>query len=332
MDFHLDYIQATVTTPSHSVLGTIARQASHLGLVGKAELPGLHGYENRVEFVTEDGGRHLAVMFGGYNPGTNIRGSGHLSDKIAQLIRTCSPEFKISRVDVAVDLSREGLYSDIKAKVLPFCALHGIQVTMWTDPNNPEMGETIYIGGKNSPVRWRIYQKGYEQLAKGHASADDFDPHWVRIEAQIRPEKRDKARFTTMKPHEMLGYALWSRRLLAELFDFHVDQVKRERRSPNDFWEKVQYGLSGQAYGGVFVRGGAFLELLDGNPAPTNRQAIEAFCNHAYAHLLAAVDPDAPAEMGFEVLDAATYWAEVMASSQAAVEAERAKESARAEV
>lgn len=321
MQFHFDWYQASVQKPSATCLAEVARRMQLLGLVGKEELKGLHSYEYRTEFLSDDGSRHLALMWGGYNPGTNIRGSGHLSEQVADLIRSIAPDHKVSRVDVCVDLSAEGLWPAIKEKVLAFCVLNNVKTHLESDPNNPDMGETLYVGGKKSGYFWRIYQKGFEQLAKGRCSADDFDPHWVRIEAEIKPETRDKARFSRMTPEQMLGYARWGRLLLQELLCFEVAQIKRIRSDKNDFWQKAQYGLSGQAYGGAFIRGGAFLALLDGNKAPTGRDAVRAFLAHAEQYLLSGMDnPDAPVELPFEILDAAAYWSQLEAAETSNLE------------
>lgn len=306
MSFHFDWYQGSIASPPQDVLGPLGLIASDLGLVGREEKPGLHGYGTRLEFVCEDGGRHVSMMFGGSNPGTNLRGSGSMAVPIADFMRSNFPVHKVSRADVAMDLSEEGLFSNLKAIALAHAAQNNISTRLISDPNKPEEGETLYVGGKTSPLTWRIYQKGFEQLAKGRCKPEEVDRNWVRIEAEIKPLTRDKLRFSTIGPQEMLGYARWSRILAAEILALDLEPIYRSERDASSFWIAARYGV--ESYGNALMRAGIFeLAAYHGQLEPTNSEAIDQVVHMIRAHLRNLYPDNKPFDPGFEVLDAIRF-------------------------
>lgn len=300
--FQFDYYGCNIPQPHAHVLAHLASQSERLGLVGQEESYGRNGYKRKVEFLTPDGLRHLEVAYGG-NPGTYVRGSGCLAAPVAEIVRAWSPDHKVSRFDVCLDVSGQGLFSEMKALALGVAAECGIKTSLRTDPLHPEQGETLYLGSRNSPMFGRIYQKGHEQDARGNKGQD---LNLVRYELEVKPQTRDKAAFSKISPDEAAGYARWSRQLVKALTEMDVTPIQRAKVLQNDFWTVAQHGL--YSYGNSFMRSGFFdLVANHGVLEPSNSSVIEAAIDLVRDYMLARYPNDKPFDPGFEVFEAINH-------------------------
>jgi len=85
-------------------------------------------------------------------------------------------------------------------------------------PRDGDRGITTYWGATSSRVMVRCYEAGKmkERLHLGR-------PHWVRLEAQVRPGKSaEKAAAASLSPLELWGFAGWSRRVAETLSQVDV--------------------------------------------------------------------------------------------------------------
>lgn len=303
MSFHFDFYGASLALDSFEVIGHFADRADQLGIVAQASNRGRNGYGMRRDFITDDGMCHLNIQYGGANQGTYVGGSGILAEPVAEIVRALSPAHKVSRADVCMDLSQEGLFGEIKGRALAHARKHNLEPHFQGNPNRPEEGETLYLGSRKSPVFLRIYQKGWEQAKKMGKKVGPEDPHWVRIEPELKPRTRDKAKFCTLSPVEMLGYGRWLRLFADEILSLNIEPVRRAEQEHKTFLQKAEYGL--QSYGNSFMRCGAFVLAVEhGLMNPTNEEMIEAFLHHASTVLRRRYPPNGIRfNPGFEAIE-----------------------------
>ena len=220
-------------------------------------------------------GMHISSFNGGINLGTNVRGSGTQAEIVSHLIRVNWPDHKVSRVDVAWDVSEAGAYAAMRAVALDVAsAVKPVPVATkeYADPLAPESGSTLYLGGIKSPLRCRIYQKGYQMQAIGKA-VNGFDPNWVRLEFQIKPRTGDKQKFSTLEPADCIGYSKWARELVHRILGLDLEPIKQAKRAMRSVDERVAYMT--QTYSRVLMTSGVLAMIYDhGVTKPTNADAI----------------------------------------------------------
>lgn len=286
MSFHFDFYGASIPLDSFEVLAHFSDQSEKLGIIAQSVARGRNGYQMRHDFLTDDGMCHLNIQYGGVNQGTYVGGSGILAEPVAEIVRAFSPAHKVSRADVCLDLSQEGLFGEIKERALSHARKHNLEPDHRWNPNRPEEGETLYLGSRKSPVFLRIYQKGWEQAKKMGKKVGPEDPHWVRIEPELKPRTRDKAKFSTLSPIEMLGYGRWLRLFADDVLSLNIEPVRRAEQEHRTFLQKAQHGLE-QYHRSNMSLGAWLLAVEHGYLNPTNEEMIDSFLAHARKVMLA---------------------------------------------
>lgn len=272
--YFFDYYQCSVSATPDEVFAAI--KASKMA-VGYKDEDGYRNYESSRSYLDRDGSCHIQVMWGG-NPGVNIRGSGHCAEGISKLVRKNWPKHKVSRVDVACDVRDAGSYvkfRDIAIGVARDVKPKPVSTTEIADPTAPLKGSTLYLGGLKSPVRLRIYQKGFEQFAKALIKEGEIDENWTRAEFQIKPRTRDKAKFAHLGPEECIGYSKWGRAFMLEIAGIEIERVERDEGPAKYADEKTHYAAV--TYSKAFMTAGILSMIYDhGVVEPKNSDAIEA--------------------------------------------------------
>lgn len=151
------------------------------------------------------------IMWGGH-PGFHgvhvvIRGGVECSYAV-DMFRSGFPDHKPSRVDVALDWQDEGVFDLLTNAALSVARKHGLATSLQGDWVDSERGRTLYVGSTQSTHRLRVYEKGYEQRAKGVDPDAPLD--WVRTEFQVRPDRRAKAIVSRMSPCEVAASTAWT--------------------------------------------------------------------------------------------------------------------------
>jgi len=305
-----DWYQATIPTPASEVIAHFEGQAASLGLVARQDRPGKNNWQASARYLSGDGICHFEIQHGG-NPGTQVRGSSFLAPATADHVRSHWPDHQVSRVDACIDLRGAGLFRNIKETTAAFVDTYypaesdkKLKNKLIRDLVDDEAGETIYIGDKKkSPIFWRIYQKGYEQIATGATRILDQDT--VRIEAEVHPgrsgSKADKQRFATVQPDDVFGAGRWSRMLIKDLVGLDPTPIKRAERESNVYLQKALYGI--ESYGNNFMKAALF-ELHQTCPGflPTNESIIDEWLAIQRDHMRHRYPNKTPFDPGFEIL------------------------------
>lgn len=181
---------------------------------------GFHTFAQRMAIKDAGGHEVGAVQFGGYQ-GDRVmfEVKGEHSPKAVEALRERF-EHRVTRVDSCADFDAPGAFEGLLGACTEVKKDHGIYGSKdgdWDD--HPEMGRTLYLGAKTSPVRMRLYEKGkqpeYLHLDK---------PNWCRIEAQVRPKSPEaKVNFSKLSALEVWGAGKWTRDLAARVLEAHVD-------------------------------------------------------------------------------------------------------------
>ena len=181
---------------------------------------GFHTFGQRLA-IKDSGGHEVgAVQYGGYQGDRLMfEVKGELTPKAVEALRERF-EHRVTRVDSCADFDAPGAFDRLLGACNEVKKGHGIYGTKdgdWED--HPEMGRTLYMGAKTSPVRLRLYEKG-KQPDYVHLSR----PDWCRIEAQVRPKSAEaKEEFSKLSALEVWGAGKWTRALAAKVLEAHVD-------------------------------------------------------------------------------------------------------------
>lgn len=255
-----DWYQGTIPHPVADVLEVLAGLAP--GLVLSHER-GMHGYQSTAVLGNEAEGSVAKLWHGGTHEHPHAVLSGEWAQPGAQAIRAAFPVHSVSRLDVREDFSDVGAYDRIlpfmvdaseRYKVKPDCRGD------WAVKNNE--GRSFYLGATQSAVRMRLYDKRTEMLSKYATDSDrqlivrarNIPDQLARLEAQIRPEKKDaKLRFATIEPIEALGASRWMREVWRAVAGLELTpvQVGRGYRESDDERARKFMLLH---YGGVLRR------------------------------------------------------------------------------
>lgn len=208
---------------------------------------GRYGYA--LGLAVEVGGVELALVLFGAAQGAEVHveipGAG--CDSLVDVLRRRWPLHGVSRVDVAVDF--QGDFEALDAVVLAAVG-HRVSHQLIT---NSEGGATRYLGAPSSDCRVRVYKKT-EQLRATYGYALGVPDGIIRIEAQIRPGSRDKARFATLTPAQAMAYRALSRHVAAVVVPDAVTRWDGEtvHKRPSS-WQQTLEGLARQ-YGPSLAR------------------------------------------------------------------------------
>lgn len=149
-------------------------------------------------------------------PNLTIKGGKGLCATLAPELQEAFPGMRATRIDVALDviardesefralikMSRDF----VKSRDMCPVELDGVQT--------PEHGRTIYVGGRESPVMLRVYEKGKHENAKAVKAGREpsADPLWLRMEFQFQKiPTHKKVAFSAMAPAELVCAHVWPR-------------------------------------------------------------------------------------------------------------------------
>lgn len=153
---------------------------------------------------------------------------GTMSEQVITQIRAKVPDHNCTRVDSAHDIDVPGAWDDLLAVMMDVKAEFKLKGERRGDWDFPDDGRTQYLGAPTSPVRVRLYEKG-KQPEYRHACREN----WVRIEAQVRPQKESRRAFASLDASEVWGASKFTRELAVRAFAldagvFPAGGVKRE--------------------------------------------------------------------------------------------------------
>ncbi len=167
----------------------------------------------------------------------HVIASGFYSPLVALIVQDF--QHSVSRVDVATDISGVDLFDVLLSLSRRFCSSRGLNRTVIA-PDLPDLGSTIYIGSRASPVFVRVYQVGLLRAkVEGRTGDDisDLERSAVRVELEYKPNHRDAKRaVSTLSPSEVVCSAGWASEFFSLVFgtDFHPIVVPKPRNNDRD--------------------------------------------------------------------------------------------------
>lgn len=135
--------------------------------------------------LDRDGERLVSIHWGRKYSAPLVEATGWKARLAVPAIRGLNVPHKVSRADIALDLTEFLPYEEIASLALTVARAHGVSTDTrgdWFDGG--KNGRTLYLGSPSSAARARIYEKGKEAKA-------DLDV--TRIEVQLRPPSTAKA-------------------------------------------------------------------------------------------------------------------------------------------
>lgn len=264
-----DWYQATIPEASD-----IATDALRSGLPGCKDVrtcdKGGNGYLNSVVFLDSRGGELGRMMTGG-NAHPNFRSTSHRAPAAARLIRDVWPVHRVTRMDVALDYTGEGVFDHLHGIAHAVAERNRLKTGLMLQPDLLERGRTYRIGSPTSPVMVRLYEKGlHESQTRGR----DEDPDWTRLELQVRPQKAAKAVFASVEPAAAWGASRWTSQLIEAVMGEEPARIDVNPRQESE-WERTQASLV-QQYGRHALAGG-FRAAGGPDREVTTEAAIEAY-------------------------------------------------------
>jgi hypothetical protein len=175
---------------------------------------------------------------------THVQGSGSESEWLVGLVRSAWPVHRVSRGDACQDWSHAKAWRWVSKLALRVAAERKIATSTVGDWVTARDGRTLYLGAPSSYVRARVYEKG-KQLGA--------DPHWVRLEIQVRPAGQGKYALSTAEPAQLMECAQWTRDLARAIGLPELEAVRvRDPWTPTDDERSLSWCL--QQYGALFER------------------------------------------------------------------------------
>lgn len=276
-----DWYQATIDAPPQTIIDQV--MASLDGAHDVEQLArGGSGYRHTA-LVRDRGQDTLAtLLFGSMNAAPNLRGTSHNAVPIADLIRKHWPNHSVSRLDVAEDMTAEGLFENIEDRMRKIARGHGLESGLSFIPDCLEKGRTYRVGAPMSATMVRLYEKGLEQRGKGVA---DADPNHVRLEIQARPQKTAKQRFATIEPVAVWGSSKWTQHLAQDVMALDVERLNLRPREETDL-ERTTAHVVHQFRQHAIKHGTVIGETEHGLVMPSARDAITLWGERLIADMI----------------------------------------------
>lgn len=222
--FRFDWYQAT-----------LPRELEPLRVLGWARCFGepkpckaMHGYD-----VAFDCGSQVKILYGGHSGQYGVHVIIHGGDACQEAVesfRAAFPVHRPSRVDVCLDALGDDAWKEMSGLGRKAALKHKIQTMVYGDWLEKKRGRTLYIGGRKSIYRARIYEKGHEMRIKGKMPDAPLD--WVRLEFQIRPPRHNREVVATMTPDQLARSGRWARHICAGLETMTAEVVRLNTRRP----------------------------------------------------------------------------------------------------
>lgn len=239
-----------VNFDAYSATSRALKVESALGIVWHPggqirEVRAHHGFGQRWSVKDEETGEETGSVSTGGTHGdlVMIEVKGCRTPDFVPKLRAEVPEHNCTRVDACVDFDRPGAWDDLLGILLTVKADQKLKGEKRGDWDYPEDGRTMYLGATSSAVRCRLYEKGKQP---GYRSADR--ENWVRLEAQVRPEKDARRAYSTISAADVWGASRWTKRIAAEAFSLDVGAFPASGvKKDSDFerrwqWLVAQYG------------------------------------------------------------------------------------------
>lgn len=181
-------------------------------------------------FLPNDPEPLMIVSYGGNgNADPYFQSKGHHAHQVFEAMRKHFPVHKVTRMDVAVDFIKDGVYSEISGFMAAIHQTKGI-MTRTINHDVPDMGRTHYLGARASRVMIRLYEKDKQLESMGKS----FRVGHVRLEMEVKPKGRaDKTKWATVSLEQAWGASPTSAKLIADVLSIGAKPIRREPKIVN---------------------------------------------------------------------------------------------------
>ncbi len=247
-----DYYTATIDAPPEVVINTLRQLGNDM--VDATSLARSYRYQQGFKVQHERNGTVATICTGGNGSRTLAFASGENTDEFVQLVRSeWTDNHFVTRADSAQDFIQPKSFNKLQKVCKTIAKAYRLQFPSFADALNPTAGRTQYIGSPSSNFRGRLYEKGYEQLArmKWHPVGLRFrtpegelvEPDdWVRLELQVRPQGDDaKYLAAHSTPEQFWGFSHWTHELASKTMALELERItlRQHKHLAND--EKLRW-------------------------------------------------------------------------------------------
>lgn len=250
-----DWYQGTVRAAPGAVLEALGGLAESGRWEHLKRAP--FGYDVGQRLVDGDG-QVCQVWWGGMHEHPHAVFSGESAPAGADVLRSAfAGKHSVSRVDVCIDYAEPGAYDRLQDSALGVAQARGVKVGTAGDHLLTKQGRTVYLGGRGSHTRLRIYDKAAElrdQFANNLTKLLEVPDDLARLEVQVRPQTpAAKAAAAEADPVSLMGSAAWMRELMRQVAGLELAPFVAGR-----LWREADddraYAAVLAQYGGMFER------------------------------------------------------------------------------
>lgn len=262
-----DWYQATVEAKPDEVISTLLKLGHE---VRTADGPAkAYRYKQGWEIHDNQKGVVARIFAGGNGDKPHVLASSDSTDAFVDLVRNeWSEKHLVTRMDAAQDFNEAGAYRRLRRVARKVAKGHRMSFPSVCDELNHKAGRTQYIGSKKSDYLGRLYEKGFEQLAKvkvqcpwasvetitNTVTGEQVKPEdWVRLELQARPQGEQARRLASVcTPEQAWTFTDWTQELAREAMALDLERFYVRTRKMSKDEEALRWMC--QQYGGMLSR------------------------------------------------------------------------------
>lgn len=257
-----DWYQTTIEDTPAQVIETLLKLGHE---VRKADgMAKQYRYRQGWEIHHNQRGVVAKIFAGGNGEKPHALASSEETDAFVELVRNeWSGRHLVTRMDSAQDFNEAGAYGRLRRVARKVAKGRQMAFRAVVDVLNPTAGRTQYIGSNKSAYFGRLYEKGFEQLAKvkgllpgmqltsitNMSTGEQVKPEdWVRLELQARPQGEEARRLAAIAtPEQAWTFTEWTQELAKEALALDLERfyVRTRKMSKDDEalrWMCQQYG------------------------------------------------------------------------------------------
>lgn len=239
---HFDWYAASL--PERSAETALGVLHACLGGVIIENKKGMNGYTKSWNIMGPEGVR-CTFLAEGINAYPHAFASGDRTEAFVEVVRSHWPEnHGVSRMDSAQDFDEAGCWDKFVVTCLAVAKRLNLDTECrgdWVGHQPGVKGRTLYIGSKKSSCLVRVYEKGKQMRGLNPAIALKYSENWIRLEAQIRPDKHNRAKAATVSPLEAWGFSTTTREILAACTDQNVPKIESRGHNRSNLEKTLDY-------------------------------------------------------------------------------------------
>lgn len=265
-----DWYQATINDSPVRVIQTLAKLGHEVRAndrVGK-----MYRYTQGFEVHHQQRGVVARIACNGADMGSaHAWATSDDAQEFAGAVREAWPDrHLVTRADSCQDFIDGDAFKRLRRVGRKVAKHHRVSFPSISDVLNPTAGRTQYMGSPSSEYRVRIYEKGWEVIAKTigtmpmrrlNVKAGDFETirvpgldrechpsHWIRAEAQARPKEQEgRLAAAIASPEEIWGFSPWTHEMARDAMELDLERYYyRTKKTSTDEkalrWMCRQYG------------------------------------------------------------------------------------------